>query len=117
MSLSTQAVVAASHAMNWVPDNAVTEETDEYWLVRLPDYFDPPLRLLRFSPAGPVAPAIAAVLDRARRFGLPELQWSVRLGSPPEVPGLLEARGAKVTETLDVLALDLASDRMEVAAS
>jgi GNAT superfamily N-acetyltransferase len=108
MSLSTEAVVAASNAMTWIPDTAVTEETDEFLLARLPDYFNPPLRLLRFSPAGPVAPALAAVLDRARRYGLPELEWSARLGSQPEVAGLLEARGAKVTETLDVLALDLA---------
>ena len=108
MSLSAENVVAASNAMTWVPDTAVTEETDEYWLARLPDYFDPPLRLLRFTPAGPVAPALTAVLDRARRFGLPELEWSVRLGSPPEARGLLEARGAKITETLDVLALELA---------
>ena len=49
---------------------------------------------------------MAAVLDRARQFGLPDLQWMVRLDSPP-VAGLLEARGATVTETLDVLALDL----------
>jgi GNAT superfamily N-acetyltransferase len=108
MSLSTEAVVAASSAMTWIPDTAITEETDEYLLARLPDYFVPPLRLLRFSPAGPVAPVLAAVLDRARRFGLPEVEWTVRPGSAPEVTGLLEARGAKVSETLDVLALDLA---------
>jgi hypothetical protein len=108
MSLSTEAVVAASNAMSWVPDNATSEETDEYWLVRLPDYFNPPLRVLRFSPAGPAGPAIAALLDRARLLGFPEVQWTVRPGSPPEVASVLEARGAKVTETLDVLAVDLA---------
>ena len=106
MSLSADLVVAASIAMTWVPETATTEETDEYRLVRLPDYFDLPLRLLRFSPAGPVEAALAAVLDRAREFGLPELQWTVRPDSPP-VGGLLDARGAIVTETLDVLALDL----------
>ena len=106
MSLSAARVVAASIAMTWVPDTATSEETEEYRLVRLPDYFDPPLRLLRFSPAGPVEPAMAAVLDRARQFGLPELQWTVQPDSPP-VASLLEARGATVAETLDVLALDL----------
>jgi GNAT superfamily N-acetyltransferase len=106
MSLSAARVVAASIAMTWVPDTATSEETEEYRLVRLPDYFDPPLRLLRFNPAGPVEPAMAAVLDRAREFGLPELQWTVHPDSPP-VAGLLEARGATVAETLDVLALDL----------
>jgi GNAT superfamily N-acetyltransferase len=108
MSLSADKVVAASIAMTWVPDTATTEETEEYRLARLPDYFDPPLRLLRFSPAGPVEPAIAAVLDRARQFGLPELQWTVHPDTDsPSVARLLEARGATVAETLDVLALDL----------
>jgi GNAT superfamily N-acetyltransferase len=106
MSLSAAAVVAASIALTWVPETATTEETDDYRLVRLPDYFDPPLRLVRFSPAGAVEPALAAVLDRARESGLPELQWTVQPDSPP-VASLLEARGATVTETLDVLALDL----------
>jgi GNAT superfamily N-acetyltransferase len=107
MSLSAESVTAASAAWSWVPDNATTAETDEYLLVRRPDYFDHPLELDRFRPAGPVEPAIGAVLDRARQFGLPELYWMVRLGSPPRVPELLAARGATVAETLDVLALDL----------
>ena len=47
------------------------------------------------------------MLDRARRFGLPDLHWWVRLDSPPEVADLLIARGATVEETLDVLAVDL----------
>jgi GNAT superfamily N-acetyltransferase len=106
MSLSAARVVAASIAMTWVPETATTEETDDYRLVRLPDYFDRPLRLVRFSPAGPVEPALAAVLDRARQSGLPELQWTVQPDGP-HVARLLEARGATVAETLDVLALDL----------
>ena len=113
MSLSPESVVAASSAWTWIPDNATTAETDEYLLVRRPDYFDHPLELDWFRPAGPVEPAIAAVLDRARQFGLPELYWMVRLGSPPRVPELLAARGATVAETMDVLALDL---RKEVPA-
>jgi hypothetical protein len=107
MSLSAAKVVAASIAMTWVPETATSEETEEYRLVRLPDYFDPPLRLVRFSPAGPVEPAMAAVLDHARQSGLPELQWTVHHPDSPLVAGLLEARGATVDETLDVLALDL----------
>jgi hypothetical protein len=47
------------------------------------------------------------VLDRARRFGLPNLHWWVRLDSPPEVADLLVARGGTVDKTLDVLAVDL----------
>jgi GNAT superfamily N-acetyltransferase len=111
MSLSADKVVAASNAWVWVPDNATSEGTPEYLLVRFPDYFDHPLELLRFSPADTSAPGLASavdeVLDRARRFGLPDLYWWVKLDSPPEVADVLLARGATVDETLDVLAVDL----------
>lgn len=110
MSLSAEKVVAASNAWSWIPDNAATEVTEEYLLVRFPDYFDHQLEVLRFRPAGSPAGypgAIDAVLERARRFGLPEVHWWVRLDSPREVADLLLARGATVTETLDVLAADL----------
>ena len=111
MSLSADKVVAASNAWVWVPDNATTEATPEHLLVRFPDYFDHTLELLRFTPADTSAAGLAAavdtVLDRARQFGLPDLYWWVKLDSPPEVADLLLARGAKVDETLDVLAVDL----------
>jgi hypothetical protein len=76
MSLSAEAVIIASSAMTWIPDTAITEETDEYLLVRLPDYFDPPLRLLRFSPAGPVAPAGSGSTSWSGRSGWPARQRS-----------------------------------------
>ena len=110
MSLSAEKVVAAVNAWSWIPDNATTEATEEYLLVRFPDYFERPLELLRFSPAaasGAFPEAVDTVLDRARRFGPPDLRWWVGLDSPPEVVDLLVARGAVVDQTLDVLALDL----------
>ncbi len=110
MSLPAESVLAASNAWAWVPDNAVTVETDEYLLVRFPDYFDHLLELTRFSPAGRVEDAVAMVLDRAREFGLPDLYWFARLDGPAAVPEILAARGATVAETLDVLALDLRPD-------
>ncbi len=117
MSLSAEKVVAASNAWSWVPDNAITEATEEYLLVRFPDYFDHPLELLRFSPAGAAGAspeAVDTVLGRARRFGLPDLHWWVRLDSPPRVAELLLARGATVEETLDVLAVDLSRGAPEL---
>jgi GNAT superfamily N-acetyltransferase len=116
MSLPAESVAAACNAWFWVSDDAVTVETDEYLLVRSPDYFTHPLSLAWFRPAGGpggrgpgagLAARVAAVLDRARQFGLPRLYWHVRLDSPAGVPDLLTARGATVAETLDVLALDL----------
>jgi hypothetical protein len=106
MSLSAESVVAASNAWSWIPDNATTAETDEYLLVRFPDYFEHQLELTRFNPIGSVAGGVAAVLDRAREFGLPELYWWVKLDSPPGVAELLGG-DATLEVTLDVLALDL----------
>jgi GNAT superfamily N-acetyltransferase len=107
MSLSSETVVAASNAWTWIPDYATTAQTDDYLLVRFPDYFDHPLELLQFHPAGPVEDAIEAALAGAREFGLAVLYWMARLDSPPGVPEALTVRGATVEETLDVLARDL----------
>lgn len=116
MSLSPESVVAASAVWSWVPDNATTTETDKYLLVRYSDYFEYPLELIRFHPAGPVEAAVAAALDQARQFGFPELYWMVKLDSPPGVVELLAARGATVAETVDVLALDLSTGAPELPA-
>ena len=118
MSLSADKVVAASNAWTWIPDNAITTATGEYLLVRFPDYFEHPLELVRFTPAGQSAAAaptgVDTVLERAREFGLPDLYWWVKLDSPPEVAELLQARGATVDETLDVLAVDLRPGTPEI---
>jgi hypothetical protein len=120
MSLSAAKVVAASNAWAWVPDNATTETTEDYLLVRFPDYFDHPLELLRFNPADTSPAALEAtvqtVLERARTYGLPELHWWLKLDSPPGVADLLIARGAAIDETLDVLAVDLAKGAPELPA-
>jgi hypothetical protein len=118
MSLSADTVVAASNAWIWIPDNATTVATPEHLLVRFPDYFDHPLELLRFNPAGESGPALTAavetVLERARQFGVGDLYWWIKLDSPPEVADLLLARGATADETLDVLAVDLCSGAPEL---
>jgi GNAT superfamily N-acetyltransferase len=114
MELSDEAVIAASNAWIWIPDTATATETDDYLIVRFPDYFDHPLEVIRFTPAGPVADAVEMALGRAREYGLPKLWWAVRLDSPPGVGELLAARGATVDETLDVLARDLSGGAPEL---
>ena len=107
MSLSASSVAAASAAWVWIPDFAEVAQTDEYTIARFPDYFRDPLQVLAFRPAGPVARAVAAVLDRAREYGKPELQWHVLLSSPPGLTEELAAHGAALRPTLDVLACEL----------
>jgi GNAT superfamily N-acetyltransferase len=107
MSLSASSVTAASAAWVWIPDFAEVAQTDEYTIARFPDYFRDPVQVLAFRPAGPVAGAVSAVLDRAREYGKPELQWHLLLGSPPGLAEELAAHGATVRVTLDVLAREL----------
>jgi GNAT superfamily N-acetyltransferase len=108
MSLSAASVAAASAAWVWVPDNATVAEGDGYAIMRLPDYFDYQLAVLTFAPAGPLGPAVDAVIARARTSGLPALRWQVGAAAPAGLAGELARRGATVVLTLDVLACDLA---------
>jgi hypothetical protein len=114
--LVADVVIAASNAWAWTPDNAKTVETDDYLIVRFPDYFDHPLEVMRFTPRGPPETAVADVLERAREFGQPEVHWMIRLDSPPGVAEILTGLGGKVDETLDVLALDLSRGLPELPA-
>jgi GNAT superfamily N-acetyltransferase len=119
MSLSASTVAAASSAWVWIPDNATVVETDEYTILRLPDYFDYRLSVIGFRPAGTdgadavagadgaLGEAVDRVLDRARSFGLAELRWQVRLEDPEGLADELTARGATVAVLVDVLASEL----------
>ena len=109
--MSAESVAAASAAWVWVPDNATVVETDEYTLVRMPDYFEYKLSVNAFQPAGPLGEAVDRVLDRARSFGLPEVRWPVRLEDQAGLAAELEARGGHVELVLDVLARDLTEGR------
>jgi GNAT superfamily N-acetyltransferase len=116
MPVSASSVAAASAAWIWVPDKATVAEGDGYAIVALPDYFHHRLSVLTFAPSGPLGEAVDAVLARARAFGLPELQWQVRIGDPAGLAAELAARGATVELTLDVLARDLAGGAPELPA-
>jgi GNAT superfamily N-acetyltransferase len=91
----------------WVPENAVTVETPEYLLARMPDWFEMPLELLRLDPERPVAEVFDEVLDRAREFAKPEVNCWVKLHNGSELDDVFLARGGRLDETLDVLALDV----------
>src|ERR1700759_477863 len=91
MSLSASSVAAASSAWVWIPDNATVVETDEYTILRLPDYFDYQLSVIGFRPVGAIGTdgtlkalgeAVDRVLDRARSFGLAEVRWQFGLEDP-----------------------------------
>ena len=90
-----------------MPETAVTVETPEYLLARMPDWFDVQLELLRLDPERPVGDVVDEVIARARELGGPEVHCWAKLHNDPSVDAVLLARGGVLDETLDVLALDL----------
>lgn len=114
MSPSASAVAAASAAWVWIPDNAEVVEGDEYTILRLPDYFDSVLSVVSFAPIGPLGPAVDRVLERARTFGLPRLDWQVLLSSPAGLAAELSARGGQVKTDLGVMAADLSQGALDL---
>jgi hypothetical protein len=83
MSLIAEKVVAASNAWSWIPDNAATEATEEYLLVRFPDYFEHPLELLRFSPAASPWPTTSPACGAAPSARKPGARVSTAPSWPP----------------------------------
>lgn len=114
MSLSASTVAAASAAWVWIPDNSEVVQDDEYTILRRPDYFDTALSVIAFTPAGPLGPAVDAVLERARSFGLPQLDWQVLLSSPAGLVDELSARGGKLKVDLGVMAADLTQGELHL---
>ncbi len=100
--------VAEASGFVWVPETATRVETDEFLLVRFPDYFDHHLVLAGFRPEREPDEVADEVLAKAREFDEPELVWWVKLGAGAGADELVQARGGVLDETLDVLALDLA---------
>ena len=107
VSVPAEAVAAASREWVWVPETAVTVETPEYLLARMPDWFDVQLELLRLDPERPVGDVVDEVIARARELGGPEVNCWAKLHNDPSLDAVLLARGGVLDETLDVLALDL----------
>ena len=85
MSVPAEAVAAASREWVWVPETAVTVETPEYLLARMPDWFDVQLELLRLDPERPVGDVVDEVIARARELGGPEVHCWAKLHNDPSV--------------------------------
>ncbi|HYF71644.1 MAG TPA: GNAT family N-acetyltransferase [Nocardioides sp.] len=106
MTPSPAEVAAASEAWVWIPDVAVTVETDEYLIVRYPDWFEEPLILSRLHPRRPVDVVVDEALERAAELGPREILCWVAPGAAPGVEARLAERGVPA-QTVDILARDL----------
>jgi GNAT superfamily N-acetyltransferase len=105
--VADELVAAASRAWVWVPPNATKVETDEYLLLRMPEWFGIGLELMRVDPQRPAGEVVDEVLERAGAFDLPEVNCWVKLHNEPSLDEVFKARGGVLDETLAVLALDL----------
>jgi GNAT superfamily N-acetyltransferase len=113
---TSERVRAASAAWVFLPDGAPRVATEEYLLVRYPDWFERPVQLVRFDPRRDAPVALAEVVDLARRLvdpGRPatsQVACWVRLGAVDameRVEASYRGAGGVLDETVDVLALDL----------
>lgn len=107
LAVDPAAVAEASAAWNWVPGDARVVETEEYLLVRFPDWFHSPLELLRLTPQRETAVVLDEVLEHSAGLDADRLSVWVKLDAPADLDAVLDERGAEVEETLDVLAAPL----------
>jgi GNAT superfamily N-acetyltransferase len=105
--LPDDVVAAACKAWVYVPVNATTIETEEYLLVRMPDWFSIPLELMRFDPQRPTGVVVEEMLGRARELGTDFVNCWVKLHNDASLDAEFQGRGGVLDETLAVLALDL----------
>lgn len=122
--LSRERVHAASAAWTFLPPSAPRIETEEFLLVRYPDWFERPVQLVRFTPGRPAEVVLAEVLEHARHYvdaatpATSQVACWVRLGAAEGVEAAFTRAGASLDETVDVLALglgDLAPAALEPA--
>jgi hypothetical protein len=108
-------VLDAAIAMQWRPHGAIEVLTDDYRLIRYPDWaLDPafPAAHVTRSRAGrtrrPADEVIDEVTERVRRWRLPGVAWWVSSETrPPDTEEALRARGGKQIDTVQILAREL----------
>ena len=113
----------AAIAMEWQPDGAIVVLTDDYRLIRYPDWaLDPtlPAAHVTRSMAGrdrrPADQIIDEVTVRVRRWGLLGVAWWVSAATlPPDTEQALRARGGKQIDAVSTLALELGGGLPDLA--
>ena len=101
--------------MEWRPDGAIEVLTDDYRLIRYPDWaLNPvfPAAHVTRSRAGrtqrPADEVIDEVAARVRRWGLHGVAWWVSSATrPPDTEETLRARGGKQIDAVHILAREL----------
>ena len=110
--LDLDVVIEAVRRWSYIPQHAERVETDDYQVLRLPDWWEQPLEVRRVTPGRALGSVIDEIIDVCRRFDLPHACWWVSMDAPDGLESALRERGARNDETLDVLvrALDQLPD-------
>jgi len=111
-SWTPRRVLEAAAARQWCPDGAVEVLTDDYRLIRYPDWaLDPafPAAQVTWSRSERTAQeVIGEVAERVREWGKPGVAWWVSSASlPPDTEVALRAAGGKQIDAVQILAREL----------
>ena len=114
-SWTPRRVLDAAVAMEWCPDGATEVLTDDYRLIRYPDWaLDPTFpaaQVTRSQSSRPLAEVYEEVTGRVRRWGLPGVAWWVSgVTRPAGTEEALRDRGAGLIDAAQVLARELTGD-------
>jgi hypothetical protein len=108
-------VLEAAAASQWCPDGAVEVLTDDYRLIRYPDWaLDPAFpaaQVTRSRSERAAAEVIGEVAERVRQSGKPGVAWWVSSATrPPDTEAALRAAGGKQIDAVQILARELDGD-------
>jgi GNAT superfamily N-acetyltransferase len=114
-SWTPQRVLDAAAAMEFVPEGAIEVRTDDYRLVRHPDWVLGPTigaaQVTWSRTTRPLDEIIEEIAARVRGWGLPGVAWWVSAVSRPAgTDKALRARGAELIDAIQVLARELGDD-------
>jgi len=111
-SWTPRRVLDAVIATEWSPDGAIEVRTDDYRLIRYPDWaLDPAFpaaQVTRSRTGRAAAEIIDEVAVRVRRWRRPGVAWWVSSETmPPDTEAALRARGGQRIDTVQILAREL----------
>jgi GNAT superfamily N-acetyltransferase len=110
---TTQRVLDAAAAMEWVPGGAIELRTDDYRLIRYPDVvLDPTFRAAQVTwsrTARPLDEIIEEIAAYARVWEVPGVAWWISDATQPaDTEEALCARDAELIDAAQILARELA---------
>jgi hypothetical protein len=112
---TTQRVLDAAAAMEWVPGGAIELRTEDYRLIRYPDVvLDPTFRAAQVTwsrTTRPLGEVIDEIAVHARGWGMPGVAWWISAATEPfDTEEALRARDAELIDAVQILARELGGE-------